>query len=258
VGETSANNKKSPEDLIDLLDNEYCQTNGVVKVTLPKKRTILEFNHFNRSNKVPIVVYADFECFTKPIQSCQPDVDKSFTEKYQKREPSGFCYYVLQNGEPVKQVLYCQREDGEDIAGIFIDQLEKDLDRIWLNENKPMFMTENNKIDFQNAKTCYICKKTFTSKNKKCRDHDHKTGKYRGATHNKCNLLYQEPQHKPVIFHGLSGYDTHLFIKNLGKTPGRLNCIPKAEEDYISFSKNIYDKEKEKFEIRFIDSFRFL
>jgi len=37
VGETSANNKKSPEDLIDLLDNEYCQTNGVVKVTLPKK-----------------------------------------------------------------------------------------------------------------------------------------------------------------------------------------------------------------------------
>jgi len=35
---------------------------------------------------------------------------------------------------------------------------------------------------------------------------------------------------------------------------------PKTEENYISFSKKIYDKEqeKEKFEIRFIDSFRFL
>jgi len=39
--------------------------------------------------------------------------------------------------------------------------------------------------------------------------------------HNKCNLLYQEPQHIPVILYNLSGYDAHLFIKNLGKTPGR-------------------------------------
>jgi len=101
--------------------------------------------------------------------------------------------------------------------------------------------------------------KTFASNDKKRRDHDHKTGKYRGAAHNKCNLLYEEPQHIPVIFHNLSGYDTHLFIENLGKTPGRLNCIPKTEENYVSFSKKIYHKEQEKkFEIRFIDSFRFL
>ena len=162
-------------------------------MTLTKKGTILEFNHFNRSHKVPIVVYADFECFTKPIQSCQPDLDKSFTDKYQKHETSGFCYYILKNGEPVKECLYSQREDGEDIAGIFIDQLEEDLDRIWLKENKPMVMTESNKIDFENAKTCYLCKKTFASNDKKCRkcrDHDHKIGKYRGAAHNKCNLLY--------------------------------------------------------------------
>jgi len=240
--------------------NKYCQKNGVVKITLPEKGTILEINDFNRSNKVPIVVCADFECFTKLIQSCQPDLDKSFTEKYQKHEPSEFCYYVLKNGEPVTQVLYSQREDGEDITGIFINLLEKNLDRIWLMENKPMVMTENNKIDFENAKACCICKKTFASNDKKCRDHDHKTGKYRGATHKKCNLLYQEPQHILVIFHNLSGYDTHLFIKNLGKTPGRLNCIPKTEENYISFSEKIYDREqeKEKFEIRFIDSFRFL
>jgi len=76
--------------------------------------------------------------------------------------------------------------------------------------------------------------------------------------------LYQEPQHIPEIFHNRSGYDAHLFVKNLGgrspKTPGRLNCIPKTEENYISFSKNIYDEEqeKEKYEIRFIDSFRIL
>ena len=64
-----------------------------------------------------------------------------------------------------------------------------------------------------------------------------------------------------MIFHNLSGYDAHVLVKNLGrrrpKTPRR---YPKTEENYISFSKKIYDKEqeKEKFEIRFIDSFRFL
>jgi len=49
--------------------NEYCQKNGAVKMTLLKRGTILEFNNFNRSTKVPIVVYADFECMTKRIQS---------------------------------------------------------------------------------------------------------------------------------------------------------------------------------------------
>jgi len=65
-------------------------------------------------------------------------------------------------------------------------------------------------------KLAIFVKKTFASNDKKCRGHDHKTGKYCGATHNKCNLLYQEPQDIPVIFHNLSGYDAHLFIKNLG------------------------------------------
>ena len=98
----------------------------------------------------------------KRIQSCQPDLDKAFTEKYQKNELSGFCNYVLKNGEPVKECLYSQREDGEDIAGIFIDRLEKDRDRIWSLEKrscKPMVINEKDKIDFENAKNCYLCKK---------------------------------------------------------------------------------------------------
>jgi len=35
-----------------------------------------------------------------------------------------------------------------------------------------------------------------------------------------------------VIFNNLSGYDADLFVKNLGKTPGRLNCIPKTEKNF--------------------------
>ena len=72
----------------------------------------------------------------------------------------------------------------------------------------------------------------------------------------------------PVIFHNLQGYDAHLFIKQLACLPGELNCIPSTEEKYISFSKKIkVDEYKSSrtgemislyFEIRFIDSFKFL
>ena len=72
----------------------------------------------------------------------------------------------------------------------------------------------------------------------------------------------------PVILHNLQGYDSHLFIKEIGKLNRILKCIPSTEEKYISFSKKIkVDEYIEKitkkpkpiyFEIRFIDSSKFM
>ena len=71
-----------------------------------------------------------------------------------------------------------------------------------------------------------------------------------------------------MLCYNLQGYDAHLFIKQLACLPGELNCIPSTEEKYISFSKKItFDEYKSRstgemislyFEIRFIDSFKFL
>ena len=59
-----------------------------------------------------------------------------------------------------------------------------------------------------------------------------------------------------------------MFIKQLARLEGDLNCIPSTEEKYISFSKSIkvdeyYSYKVDKmvsinFEIRFLDSFKFL
>ena len=93
--------------------------------------------------------------------------------------------------------------------------------------------------------------------------------------HNECNLNYRNPNFKPVVFHNLSGYDSHLFIKNLGFSEGNIDCIPNNEEKYISFSKKIrvgtypkkaldangdifYEQKPTYHTIRFIDSFRFM
>ena len=61
------------------------------------------------------------------------------------------------------------------------------------------------------------------------RDHCHITGKYRGASHNACNLklrLNPKTTTIPVVFHNLRGYDSHLLMQAISKVEGRVSCIP--------------------------------
>ena len=86
------NSFTSEERLAD--HDEICRNNDTVKIEMPKQTedyfpTQYFKNHF-KSQNVPFVVYADFESFTKPISSHQPDPKESYTKKYQKHEPSGF------------------------------------------------------------------------------------------------------------------------------------------------------------------------
>ena len=82
-----------------------------------------------------------------------------------------------------------------------------------------------------------------------------------------CNLKYKVPKFFPVVFHNLSGYDSHIFIKTLGNSEGDISSLPNNEENYISFTKQVIvdkfvnEEGKEvnvKCELRFIDSLRFM
>ena len=80
--------------------------------------------------------------------------------------------------------------------------------------------TQKDLDDCRAATTCHICgEEGFVFENNhaksKVLDHCHLSGKIRGAAHNKCNLDYKVIKFIPVIFHNLSGYDGHLFIKKL-------------------------------------------
>jgi len=56
---------------------EYCNNHEAVRIVLPEPGTMLGFKNYNRSVRHPFVVYADFESFIKPIDTCQPDPCKS-------------------------------------------------------------------------------------------------------------------------------------------------------------------------------------
>ena len=78
----------------ELLDNhiKYCSNNKTAVVKMPKPNTFLQFKNYYKQLPVPFVVYADFECFTKPMNSCSPNPKESYNYNYQKHEPSGFCF----------------------------------------------------------------------------------------------------------------------------------------------------------------------
>ena len=98
-------------------------------------------------------------------------------------------------------------------------------------------MTMHDKLVYDNSTLCHICNEELSKD--RVQDHCHQTGKFRGAAHEACNLKYKIPKFFPVVFHNLSGYDSHLFTKKLGNSKGDIFCFPNDEENYISFTKQV-------------------
>ena len=123
---------------------EYCDEYEDVKIELPKKGTMLEFKNYQKSEKDLFIIYADFKCYIKPMQSCKPNPESSYTQQYQNHEPSSFCYYIKCFDDEVyepKLVSYT----GEDAAQKFVDMLEEDIKIITNIPEKKMIFREKKK-----------------------------------------------------------------------------------------------------------------
>ena len=70
--------------------------------------------------RVPFVIYADFESYITPINTCGPDEKQPFTKQYQNHIPSSFCYYIKCFDDTVykgKLVTYTAMSETDDVAG---------------------------------------------------------------------------------------------------------------------------------------------
>ena len=250
----------------------YCLDNESVKVEMPRNKPIVEFCDGQYQFKVPFIMYADFESLLEPIQEPSKDPSGPWTTVTNNHIPSGWCVYSEFAEEfayeKVKNPLTLYR--GKDCVKKFCDNIIEEACRLYRAfPERPMAPLTLKEIEkHKKSKKCYICFRPFTLKDPKVRDHCHYTGNYRGAAHRNCNLQYKIPPYIPVVFHNLSGYDAHLFIRELAASkPGgaKMEVIAKSKEDYITFSirvavdkyidKNGIEKE---IELRFIDSFKFM
>ena len=73
---------------------EYCGKHEAVKINMPEKGTMLKFKNYYRREKVPFVIYADFESCIKSIHTCDLNPESSYTKQYQRHEPISFYYYI--------------------------------------------------------------------------------------------------------------------------------------------------------------------
>ena len=239
---------------------------------MPKEGSFLEFHNGQNQFKVPFIMYADLEAIVKPTKEnvkSNSNPEESYTKEINQHIPSGFCIYSKFAYGKVENPLKLYR--GEDCTEVFCDYVENEVKRLYhMFPDKPMKpLTNEQWREFNKATKCHICFKEFQELNPKVRDYCHYTGQYRGPAHRNCNLRYKIPSFIPIVFHNLSEYDAHLFIRKLGKKfdSGKIGVIAENKEKYISFyfdvmvDKYFYKEGKEKenkIQIRFTDSMRFM
>ena len=114
---------------------------------------------------------------------------------------------------------------------------------------------------------CHICRKIYTDKDVRVRDHCHITGKFRCSALQECNLklrIKPEDTKIPIIFHNLRGYDSHFIMQQIGEIakkytykdkrekeqPLTINAIPNNMVKYMAFMLGNH--------LTFIDSFEFM
>ena len=248
----------------DKLDNymESCSKHDAVNTILPEPgKNILKFKNIQNCVECPIKIYADTESFLSPI-----DERRGETKLYQQHIMNTFWFYVVSRvkGFSMDPVTYAMESKDDKLKKIFIEKLEEVTKEIYetFKRSVKMVLDDDARRLHESLTECYACGKEFD----KVRDHYHYTGKYRGALDSKCNLRLKRTRTIPVIFNNLSGYDSHLFVKRLADTEGRVDCIPQNAEKYITFNKNVHvdkivrnEKEVKVYtRLKFIDSFRFM
>lgn len=229
-----------------------CSKINNCKINFPKYDYV-EFKNFIYKEKVPFIIYADFESILKCVKDDDSKIGNSF--KYQKHEVYSAGYYLKCAYED--SLSYFKSYRGLDCMTWFANELECIATFINSKFKNIKVINYNGITELENTSSslCHICRKQFTVTSQIVQDHCHLTGNFRGYAHQSCNLNYKNSFIVPIVFHNFSGYDSHFMIKDLAKV-SKIRVLPINKEKYISFT--TYDYSGTNIKFRFIDSFRFM
>lgn len=175
---------------------------------------------------------------------------------------------------------YYVEEDGDDAANDNDDALPPKIHYVWIENLSRLIRKQLT----SSKNKCYVCDRClhFFNTNDRLEEHElnceqvnnckiqrdfvilvrnsflHLTGCYRGAAHKGCNINSKDARFIPIVFHNLTGYDSHLIVKELATAPNfkeRVQLLAENKERYIAFTKFIKGSN---INFRFIDLFRFM
>ena len=196
-----------------------------------KQGSTIEFKDGHNQFKVPFIMYADFESILEPMDPVEPgSPNQPYTNEVNQHTPSGWCVYSkFAYGDVDNPLRTCR---GKDCIETFCNYVKKEVHRLYhMFPELPMDpLTKKQWKKYKRSTKCHICYKPFTLRDPKVRDHCHYTGLYRGPAHSLCNLRDKIPSYIPVVFHNLSGYDAHLFIRELGAHTSEMGVITKNKK----------------------------
>ena len=227
-------------------------------VRLPEeKEAFVKFKAFSKMHQHPCVVYADFEASLQTVTS----QSETQTKVLQIHKPIAYALQSVCRDKPEQNKFYI--DVCENAGDAFVNKLIEMAPTFQnlLKTCEPMNLTPEEEQLFQNATHCSICGGAKQTDEPFVRDHNHCTGAFRGAAHNKCNLNLKMPTSMPVLFHNFKGYDSNFVLQSICKLSKQkgltIDAIAESSEKFkcitIRFMVN-----GSLFSYRFIDSFAFL
>ena len=218
------------------------------KIVIPfGQKAFVKFINYSQTIKANVMFYADFETMNIPLQTSQPPHKKSKTNSAENQEKSyswkktineaySFALVTVAEGEYERDPIIYR---GVDAGLVFIDTVLEEAERAiaYFKDNaKPLKMTEQDEKIFEKENICHLCEEEIFDDEDKVRNHDHVTGKFLGACHNKCNLSYKQNYKVSVALHNLKGFDQNCILKSIKERHPDPKVIGQTLEKYISFS----------------------
>ena len=229
---------------------EKCGDDNICNIRTSNESYLYWKKHFHK-NPLYFRIIADFEADNEEDNS---KIGNKTTNIY-KQKPVLNGYRIISELEDVLESGYYEFPLGDDNVDWFVKEvmkLENKMPFYFKNTKKDIIMTQEDEENYKNNNICRFCEKNIECD--KVRDHCHLTGKYRGSSHNVCNINVRQADSNfiPFAFLNFSNYDCHMFFKrllDLKKDEVKFEIIPKTNEEYITVRYGC---------IRFIDSYRFL
>ena len=128
---------------------------------MPSEDTkILAFNQYQKSNKAPLIIYANLEPTIEKIDGCKNNPENLSTTKVSKHISSGFSMSTISSFRSMQNKHDVYR--GKDCMKMFCEFLrEHTIKKINFNKKKMNLLTKEQQESYKNEKICYISTEKF-------------------------------------------------------------------------------------------------